>query len=185
MYIKNLTASIFAIVKMGKQQGSIEIVDGYGILYLDNSEFYFDTENLPLIKSRSWYKDKDGYLVSCYYYAGRRRFVRFHRIVMNAKENEIIDHINHKRTDNRKCNLRVCKHTENDYNRSLYATNTSGVSGVYYDKKRKKWIANITYNHRRIFIGRFLHKEEAVKARLAKEVELFKDFAPQGALLEV
>lgn len=169
---------------MYSQQGVIKILIDYGIFYLDNVEFYFDIEDLPLIQSRSWYKDKDGYLVSCYYYAGQRRFVRFHRIVMNAKEDEVVDHINHKRTDNRKRNLRVCKRAENDRNRGLYATNTSGISGVHFDKKRNKWVASITYNHRRIFIGRFLYKEEAVKARLVKEAELFKDFAPQRALLE-
>lgn len=169
---------------MYSQQCAIKILIDYGILYLDNVEFYFDIEDLPLIQSRSWYKDKDGYLVSCYYYAGQRRFVRFHRIVMNAKEDEVVDHINHKRTDNRKRNLRVCKRAENDRNRGLYATNTSGISGVHFDKKRNKWVASITYSHRRIFIGRFLYKEEAVKARLVKEAELFKDFAPQRALLE-
>lgn len=166
------------------QQCAIKILIDYGILYLDNVEFYFDIEDLPLIQSRNWYKDKDGYLVSCYYYAGQRRFVRFHRIVMNAKEDEVVDHINHNRTDNRKRNLRVCKRAENDRNRGLYATNTSGISGVHFDKKRNKWIASITYNRRRIFIGRFLHKEEAIRARLLKEAELFKDFAPQRALLE-
>ena len=103
---------------------------------------------------------------------------------MNAQEDEIVDHINHKRADNRKRNLRVCKRAENDRNRGLYATNTSGISGVHFDKKRNKWIANITYNRRRIFIGRFSHKEEAIRARLLKEAELFKDFAPQRALLE-
>lgn len=162
----------------------LKILNDYGILYLNNVEFYFDIDDLPLIQSRSWYEDKDGYLVSCYYYAGQRRFVRFHRIVMSAKSDEVVDHINHKRTDNRKCNLRVCKRAENDRNRSLYATNTSGISGVHFDKKRNKWIASITYNRRRIFIGRFLHKEEAIRARLLKEAELFKDFAPQRALLE-
>lgn len=169
---------------MYSQHGVIKILNDYGILYLDNVEFYFDIEDLPLIKSRSWYRDKDGYLVSCYYYAGRRRFVRFHRIVMNAQEDEIVDHINHKRADNRKRNLRVCKRAENDRNRGLYATNTSGISGVHFDTKRNKWIASITYNRRRIFIGRFSHKEEAIRARLLKEAELFKDFAPQRALLE-
>lgn len=169
---------------MYSQHGVIKILKDYGIIYLDNSEFYFDIDDLPLIQSRKWYKDKDGYLVSCYYYAGRRRFVRFHRIVMNAKPDEIVDHINRKRTDNRKCNLRVCKRAENDRNRGLYATNSSGVSGVHFDKKRNKWIASITYDHRRIFIGRFSHKEEAIRARLLKEAELFKDFAPQRALLE-
>ena len=86
--------------------GSIRLLSSYGILCLEAAEFLFDVEDLPLIESRSWYKDKDGYLVSCYYFNGCRRFVRFHRIVMQAKPGQFVDHINKNRADNRKHNLR-------------------------------------------------------------------------------
>ena len=160
------------------------MLSSYGILRLDTDEFFFDLEDLPLIESRSWYRDKDGYLVSCYFFNGRRRFVRFHRIVMKAKPGQFIDHINKDRADNRKCNLRCCRRAENDRNRGIYATNTSGVTGVYFDKQRNKWVASISYDKKRTLIGRFASKEEAVRARLEKEIELFKEFAPQRALME-
>ena len=162
----------------------IKLLSSYGILRLDTDEFFFDLEDLPLIESRSWYRDKDGYLVSCYFFNGRRRFVRFHRIVMKAKPGQFIDHINKDRADNRKCNLRCCRRAENDRNRGIYATNTSGVTGVYFDKQRNKWVASISYDKKRTLIGRFASKEEAVRARLEKEIELFKEFAPQRALME-
>ena len=162
----------------------IKLLSSYGILRLDTDEFFFDLEDLPLIESRSWYRDKDGYLVSCYFFNGRRRFVRFHRIVMKAKPGQFIDHINKDRADNRKCNLRCCRRAENDRNRGIYATNTSGVTGVYFDKQRNKWVASISYDKKRTLIGRFASKEEAVRARLEKEAELFKEFAPQQALME-
>ncbi len=162
----------------------IKLLSSYGILRLDTDEFFFDLEDLPLIESRSWYRDKDGYLVSCYFFNGRRRFVRFHRIVMKAKPGQFIDHINKDRADNRKCNLRCCRRAENDRNRGIYATNTSGVTGVYFDKQRNKWVASISYDKKRTLIGRFTSKEEAVRARLEKEIELFKEFAPQRALME-
>lgn len=142
-------------------------------------------EDLPLIKGRdSWYRDKDGYLVSSYYFNGVRRFVRFHRIVMHAQPKQCVDHINKNKADNRKQNLRICERAENDRNRSLYVTNTSGVAGVYFDKKRKKWVASITYNRKKVYIGRFAEKEEAILARLRKEIELYKEFAPQRELWE-
>lgn len=162
----------------------VKLLDAYGTLYIGASEFLFDIEDLPLIESRVWYEDKDGYLVSCYFFNGRRRFVRFHRIVMDAKPGQVVDHINKNRADNRKCNLRCCKRVENDRNRSTYSTNTSGVTGVYFDKQHGKWAASISYNKKRILIGRFATKEDAVRARLEKEAELFKEFAPQRALLE-
>lgn len=163
----------------------IELLDTYGILRIKTTEFLFDLEDLPLIKGRdSWYCDKDGYLVSSYFYNGVRRFVRFHRLVMHAKPGQCVDHINKNKADNRKKNLRCCERSENDRNRSLYSCNTSGVAGVYFDKQRKKWVASITYNHKKFYLGRYAVKEEAVLARLTKEVELYKEFSPQRELLE-
>lgn len=157
----------------------VKLFDGYGVLTIGNTEFFFDIEDLPIINSRRWYVDKDGYLASNYIYNGCRCFAMFHRIVMNAKPGQIVDHINRNRADNRKYNLRCCSRFENNLNRGRRSTNKSGTIGVHYDSKRNKWVANITYNKRRIFIGRFSTKESAIKARLQKEEELFKDFAPQ------
>ena len=171
--------------RIGQNIMRIELLDTYGILRIKTTEFLFDLEDLPLIKGRdSWYCDKDGYLVSSYFYNGVRRFVRFHRLVMHAKPGQCVDHINKNKADNRKKNLRCCERSENDRNRSLYSCNTSGVAGVYFDKQRKKWVASITYNHKKVYLGRYAVKEEAILARLTKEVELYKEFSPQRELLE-
>lgn len=162
----------------------VELSASHGILHLGTSEYLFDLEDLHLIESRNWYPDKDGYLVCGYYYFGRYQVSRFHRIVMHAKAGEIVDHINKNRKDNRKRNLRRCAFTENDRNRGLYSTNTSGVTGVFFDKECGMWLANISYNGRRVYIGRYKHKEDAIMARLKKEVELFGEYAPQRALYE-
>lgn len=162
----------------------IELLDTHGVLHLGSFLFLFDLEDLPIIQNHIWYRDKDGYLVSCYYFNGRQRFVRFHRIVMRAQPGQVVDHINKDRSDNRKQNLRCCSRSENVRNRGLCSSNTSGVTGVFFDKARDKWVASITYEHKRILIGRFSAKEDAVAARLAKESELFNEFAPQRALME-
>lgn len=163
----------------------IELFDTYGVLRLGSFPFLFDLEDLAVIQNHIWYRDKDGYLVSCYYFDGRQRFVRFHRIVMHAQPGQVVDHINKDRADNRKQNLRCCSRSENVRNRGLCSTNTSGVTGVFFDKSRNKWVANITHEHKRILLGRFSNKEDAIAARLTKEAELFNEFAPQRALLEV
>ena len=146
----------------------VKLFDTYGILYLNNTEFLFDIEDLPIVNSRNWYVDKDGYLASSYIYAGRICFTTFHRLVMNARQGQVVDHINRNRADNLKYNLRCCSRFENNLNRGRRSTNKSGTIGVHYDSKRNKWVANITYNKRRIFIGRFSTKESAIKARLQK-----------------
>ena len=61
--------------RIGQNIMRIELLDTYGILRIKTTEFLFDLEDLPLIKGRdSWYCDKDGYLVSSYFYNGVRRF---------------------------------------------------------------------------------------------------------------
>lgn len=160
----------------------VALFGSYGILYLGDNEFLFDIEDLPVIQSRNWYCDKDGYLVNCHYDEGHRRFVRFHRIIMGAKPNQLVDHINRHRADNRKANLRCCDCSENGRNRCVSVTNTSGVTGVYYDKRRNKWAAHITFNGRKIFLGRFSHKKDAIETRISKERELFGEFAAQGGI---
>lgn len=41
-----------------------------------------------------------------------------------------IDHINHIRHDNRRINLRLVTHAQNQKNQSMHCTNISGVNGV-------------------------------------------------------
>ena len=65
-------------------------------------------------------------------------------------------------------------------NRPLFSSNKSGITGVYYETSRSRWVANIVCNHKRTIIGRFKTKEEAVIARLEKEAELFGEFSPQN-----
>lgn len=164
------------------KEKNIQINGEYGVLKLGDLEFLFDLEDIGLIRSRAWYADKGGYLTCCYYYNGHLKFSSFHRLVMHAKPGEIVDHINRKRFDNRKKNLRVCQYSENDRNRGLYSTNKSGVSGVHFDKRRSKWVAAITYNRKKIFIGRFISKDDAIDARIKMEIELFREYSPyQGS----
>lgn len=153
------------------------------MITVDGTAFYFDLDNLELIKSRMWSKDKDGYLINRYFFDGQMRYARFHRLIMNAGTEQFVDHINKNRADNRKSNLRLCNKDENNRNRGLYSTNHSGITGVHFDYKRNKWTASITYMSRKIFIGRFNEKSDAVDARIRKEIELFGSFAPQANLL--
>ncbi|MBS4462291.1 AP2 domain-containing protein [Aerococcaceae bacterium zg-B36] len=49
------------------------------------------------------------------------------------------------------------------------AKSTTGVRGVYYQKSRKRYVASINANKKRIFLGSSVHFEEAV--RLRREAE--------------
>lgn len=49
--------------------------------------------------------------------------------------------------------------------RKINKNNSSGYKGVHYDKQRKKWSAQITFQRKNHHLGRFDTLEEAVEAR--------------------
>ena len=80
-----------------------------------------------------------------------------------------IDHINRIKTDNRWCNLRVVSPQCNARNSNKQYTNTSGVTGVYWNKQKKKWFAFIGSDNKRHWAGYSKDFNEAVLLRLAAE----------------
>ena len=60
----------------------------------------------------------------------------------------------------------------------LIKTNTSGYNGVYFDKRRELWIAQITFQGKTKYLGAYRKKEEAAKARRRGE-EIYDEFLEQ------
>lgn len=80
-----------------------------------------------------------------------------------------VDHINHIRTDNRIANLRLVDQTGNSRNIDLRPENTSGVTGVTWDKNYGKWRSQIHIKGKCHYLGCFDVFEEAVLARKTAE----------------
>ncbi len=80
-----------------------------------------------------------------------------------------VDHINGVRDDNRAVNLRPSDSTQNGRNMRRRDDNTSGVTGVSWDKRVRKWLARIAVNQRDTPLGYFKDKADAVAARKAAE----------------
>ena len=93
-----------------------------------------------------------------------------------------MDHINQNPQDNRLSNLRLANKSENSINNPIHSNNTSGIIGVSWDKRQQSWRAYISYQKKRIELGRFENKEEAIKRRLEAEKKYFGEFAPQKHL---
>lgn len=83
-------------------------------------------------------------------------------------ENQI-DHINRNPSDNRIKNLREVSCQCNVRNCGNHRDNKSGVKGVVWDKRLKKWCSYINVNRKKIYLGLFLEKNDAVLMRLAAE----------------
>ena len=58
----------------------------------------------------------------------------------------------------------------------MYKTNTSGVRGVYYHSRRKKWIAQIMFRQKCYYLGAYEHIEDAARVRAEAEEKIFGDF---------
>lgn len=139
-----------------------------------------DLEDVPYVEKYSWCERSKGYV-------GRvenGKTITLHRVLANAKKGECVDHINRDKTDNRKNNLRLCTQQKNLRNSSIKSNNSSGVTGVGFDKKYNFWRARICIGYKNIHLGYFDKKEDAIKARLRAEKKYYGEFAPQKKLFE-
>ncbi|WP_390549878.1 HNH endonuclease [Qipengyuania sp. MTN3-11] len=80
-----------------------------------------------------------------------------------------IDHINGDRSDNRLINLRDIPHIQNQRNMIINRSNTSGVMGVNYHKRDRRWRAFIEVRGKSVHLGNFKTINEAAAARKAAE----------------
>lgn len=155
----------------------------YGIGWTSNThkEFYFDLEDYDKIKDYCWYEEiYNNYHCLKTNIKNSDKYIRMHSL-LGFKN---YDHINRNPLDNRKENFRKASRLENGQNKSRNIRNTSGITGVYYHKKTNKWASKIGVNYKIIYLGEFLNKENAIKARLEAEFQYYGEFAPQRHLFE-
>lgn len=142
-----------------------------------------DASDYDLIKDHRWCYNKHkkgntGYVVTHIPINDKRKTLMIHRLILNPSDkNQKIDHINRNGCDNRRSNLRVCSHQQNLMNKPKQKDNESGFKGVSYDKQTKKFRAQISFNNKDIYLGRFADPIEAAKSYDRKALELFGEFA--------
>ena len=103
------------------------------------------------------------------------KYYKAHRLIWLYHHGEFppaqLDHVNRNRQDNRIENLRLATQAENLQNKSVYENNTSGYSGVSWNKDCNKWQAQITLCRKQKHLGLFATLEEAVAARKAAKIK--------------
>ena len=118
--------------------------------------------------------------------------VRMHRLIMNAKRGEHIDHKDRNPLNNQKSNLRFCTPSENQKNKK--PSGKSKYIGVYphqtkvkkYRKKtndyvtyisKTRWLATIKINGKYTYLGRFKSEIEAAHSYNNAAKKHHKEFA--------
>ena len=148
------------------------------------NEFYFDWEDFDLVKDYCWYENinKGGYhALEARDYKNDGKLIRMHYLFGYKG----YDHEDRNPLNNRRNNLRPATIQENARNHSLSKRNSSGVIGVSYYKQGNKWRAYIKDNDKNfVSLGYYNNKDDAIKARLRAEKEIFGEFAPQKHLYE-
>ena len=138
----------------------------------NGEKFYIDIEDYDKAKKYCWRIDCHGYVVANSR-DGSNRIIKLHRFVMNVNDSDIlVDHKNWDKTNNRKSNLRKASKTENNINIKRKTNNTTGYTGVTLNKNSGKYIARISKNGKRIYLGTFDTFEEAVQARHEAELSI-------------
>jgi hypothetical protein len=82
-----------------------------------------------------------------------------------------IDHIDRDKNNNKINNLRLVTNQQNTFNVGTQSNNTSGVTGVSWHKKAKRWQAHGKLDGKCYNLGYFDSKNDAIAARAAWKQE--------------
>jgi hypothetical protein len=137
------------------------------VILVDNDDYK------ELVKFK-WLKTIHGYASSSLG-AGRREYM--HRLVLNAKPGQEIDHINGNKLDNRKENLRVVTRSQNARNMKPHKDGSSKYKGVYWDKTRKSFRVQVCSFGKRYYGGSFKDEKEAGRKYNELAIKIHGEYA--------
>jgi len=93
-----------------------------------------------------------------------------------------VDHINGNRADDSWANLREADSSQQKMNTSIRSDNTSGVKGVYWNKRIGKWHARIKAYGVCTHLGYFENFDDAMSARKSAALKIHGEFAKLDSL---
>ncbi len=113
---------------------------------------------------------------------------RVHKLVataflLNPEKKQFVDHIDNNRKHNNLINLRFATHSQNQQNASISSKNTSGTKGVFWNNKNKRWMAQININGKRINLGSFINKDDAINIRVQRAKDAFGEYINKCELI--
>lgn len=146
-----------------------------------------DEDYERVISMGKWQLGSGGYAQKTIYFGREngkqiKRTLFMHRFIMNATDNEHIDHKKGSVRDNRRCNLRRCSQHQNRMNRVLNKNSITGYKGVYRSNTLGRFRAGIQVSGKQIHLGTFSTDIEAAKAYNKAAAHYFGEFAKLNPL---
>lgn len=112
---------------------------------------------------------------------GKTETYYLHRVILGVGREALVDHENGDALDNRRGNLRGADHSQNTANRHAPTISNSGYKGVWFDRRRGKFMAHIGVRGVKKTLGRFDTAHEAAAAYDAAARAAFGEYARTNA----
>jgi hypothetical protein len=142
-------------------------------------EFYLDSDDVTVRRAKDGWRSKymahdvvTPFKLCSYGYGGvhvprTRKTVPFHHLItllrgIEIPEGSVIDHIDGDSDNNSRGNIRVTTQAMNTRNRKKHGNNTSGFTGISWNKKADCFIVRKHLNGTRVYGGSAKTLEEAI-----------------------
>ena len=105
--------------------------------------------------------------------------IAMHRLLMQATKGQIVDHINRKKLDNTKKNLRLVSASQKCINqgKSFIRPSVSRYKGITFNAKEQAWKVQAAKEYERYYGGTFRNEKDAAIAYDELAIKLYGVFA--------
>jgi hypothetical protein len=150
----------------------------YFIPYKNKNGCVVDWDFQSIIHCINWFKNGRGYAETNLYLGKKngkeiRKNITMHRLLSNFPKDEV-NHVNGKRNDNRKENLKIVTHRQIGHNRNVHRNGK--LVGANFYKPTKTWRSQITINGKVVHLGTFDTEQQAHEAYMKKFNSIGDDY---------